>query len=464
MPWLILIISFFLSCGKNGENNTGEVRYFLEREASSTITNSLYLKASGEFKPSFSISGKGFKASVPSDTRLPYQEKIDLTAETFGEVKIDITLYQENDKPYLSDTIAWKSSGEVPPKPIVYFSEVVSADAYVYLVFPKVLLRGKNTKEVWVEGDLAESPEGSYFTIPSDDQVLIQLSEGDGIKHLRVRYRNIFGAHSEWEDLSIEKKSIGPQNCKATPVAYKTASGYIRTRIEAENDGPLLYKVIGDVASFRDYTQFESTTEEWINLSAGEGNKNIVVKIKDLAGNFCPDLPLQITYDSSYVPGRVTIEGQPYWTDDPEVMALPEYDQLEGDQIEMLITGSVLPSSQTFQWIPYSERVPVTLTPHNGTRHILVEFRKDGASMVEVTSSVFLRPYIFAQGSTSPFQIYIGEILGTKSVTIEGCLENYTKVPYQAAYACTVVGVRPLNFAVVYEFLDGTEIRRSMVY
>ncbi len=464
MPWIFAFFLFLLSCGKNGENATGDVRYYLERNASSTVTNSLYLEATGNFKPSFSISGKGFKASVPSDTRLPYQEKIELTAETFGEVHVEITLYQENEKAYLTDSISWKSSGEVPPKPKAYFSELMTSDAYVYLVFPNVLLRGKNTTEVWVEGDLATSPEGSYFTIPSDDQVLIQVSETDGPKNIRIRYRNIFGAHGDWQDLSIERKSIGPKNCKATPIAQKTASGYIRTRISAENDGPLLYKVTGDVASARDYTQFEVQTEEWINLSPGEGMKSIVVKMKDLAGNPCPDLPLQIDFDSTYVQGRVRLEGEPLWTDNPDVILLPEYDRLEGDIIEMKITGAVLPGSQTFAWIPFSDRVPVTLTPTNGTRHVLVEFRKDGATMLEVTASVFLRPYIFVQNTGSPYSIYVGNILGTKSLSIDGCLEVYEQVPFQEVFPCTAPGARPLNFSVHYQLPDGTEISRQISY
>lgn len=465
MRFFVLLFLLAIACGKDGDNSTGRVKYYLERAASSTVTNALLLEADGDFKPNFSIRGKGFTAEVPEGLSQPFQDRIALTAETFGEVGVELTLYQENGKPYLTDTIAWKSSGEVPPKPEPYFSELATADAYVYLVFPNKLLRGKNTTEVHVEGDLAETPEGAYFEIPSDDQVLVKLSEGDGMKTLRVKYRNIFGAHSEEVSLAIERKSVGPQNCRAIPVASKTATGSIRTRIQADNVGPLYYKVTGDVALEKDYFEFVDRTEDYIALKGTVGIKHITVKIHDEAGNACADIPLTIDYDRSYVPGKVTIEDDRLWTDSSQVVILPRFDQLEGDEIEMFVSGTVTPGAQALQWIAYAERVTIDLSPTSGTRHVIVQFRRGETVLLEVTTSIFLKPYALLQGTGPGYQIMPGNILSALSLTIAGCQETYTNVPYQEIFPCTPGagsggGSVPI-ITVSYHLRDGSTLTRT---
>lgn len=446
------------SCGKDGDNRTGVLKYFLEQPATSTITNALILEVDGgEFKPGFSLSGDGFTADIPFDTKKPFTARTELKAETFGDTAIVLTLYQENGKPYLTDTLLWKSSGEVPPRPEPYFSELASSDPYVYLVLPSD--RGKNTKEVYVEGDLAPGfATGSYYTIPADDQVLLELSPGDGLKTIRVKYRNIFGAHSELVELSLPKKAQGPENCKAIPVALKTATGSIRTRIQADNNGPLFYRVTGDVSTVRDYIEFTDSIEEYIGLIGAQGRKNLTVKIKDAAGNVCPDIKLAIDYDTTYVPASLAFEGNPLWTDSPDVFILPHFDQLAGDTIEMQVTGNVLANANSFQWLPYAERLPITLSPTSGTRHVIVEFRKNGSIVGEVTKAVFLRPYVLVTGVAPNQKVVPGNILGAVNLSITGCAELYSPVSYQADYDCTKVGTEAI---VTYFFADGSTVTRA---
>ncbi|RZA25250.1 MAG: hypothetical protein EOP10_07455 [Proteobacteria bacterium] len=463
---LIFILSSILfACGQDGDKGAGEVKYYLEQAATSNISNTLILEVEGDFKPNFSVTGKGFTSSIEPGVSTIFQQRTELTAETFGEVAVEITLYQENGKPYLVDTLIWKSSGEIPPTPSPYFSEIVSADAYVYLVFPNKTLRGKNTTEVWLEGDLAQSPEGHYETIPSDDQVLVKLSDADGMKSVRVKYRNIFGAHSGLVPLTIEKKSIGPKDCKAQPIASKTASGTIRTRIEAINSGPLYYKVTGDVDSPHDFVEFTDVTEEYIVLKGAEGSKRLTVQIKDQAGNVCPAIPLTIAYDRSYVPGQVTVENDLLWTDSTQVTLLPRYDQLSGDHIEMLITGGVVAGVNTLRWIPYAESIVVDLSPTNGTRHVLVQFRRDQTPMLEVTTAIFLRPYVLIQGAGPQYQVMPGNILGTQTLTVTGCVETYTNFTYQEVFPCTpTVSAGSFTVDVTYSLKDGTIITRSATH
>ncbi|WP_141733434.1 hypothetical protein [Oligoflexus tunisiensis] len=446
------------ACGSG--SNTGLIKYYLEREATATTTNVLRLEILGDFKPKFSLSGTGFVADVPLDTVLDVREAIALTADQFGEVTLTITLYQENGKAYLQDKIVWKSSPEVPPEPEPYFSEDASADAWVYLVLPST--RGSNVREVWVEGDLEASlSAGQYYDIPGDDQVLIQLSEGDGIKNLKVKYRNIFGTDGPVMETQIARKSQPPTECSASPVALTTATGYVRIRIQAVNDGPLAFRVEGDVETVKEYRSFEEATVEALMLSPGEGTKSLTVKIRDAAGNFCEDIPLTISYDRSYVPGSVAFQNQALWTDEPDVVILPQFDYLPGDNVSMFISGNVVASESTFQWVPYSDSVNVTLTPTNGTRHVIVQYRKDETLMAEVTASIFLKPYVSINGSGATVSVIPSNIIGAQSLTLTGCVEPYVEVPYATSYSCTKAATEAI---ITYHLTDGSTVTRSAAF
>ncbi len=444
----------------SGGSNSGLIKYYLERDATATTENVLRLDILGDFQPSFSISGTGFTAEVPFDTMLDARESTRLTADKFGEVFINIVLYQENGKPYLEDRLSWKSSPEVPPTPEPYFSEDASADAWVYLVLPST--RGRNVKEVWVEGDLdAAVSAGQYYEIPGDDQVLIQLSEGDGIKRLKVKYRNIFGTEGAMMETEIARKSQPPTQCTATPVAYKTATGYVRTRIAAVNDGPLAFRVEGDVETLKGYRTFDDTTDELIVLSAGEGAKSLTVKIRDAAGNSCDDIPLTIVYDRSYVPGSVSFQSQSLWTDDPDLVILPEFDALPGDNVSMYISGNVVASAVTFQWIPLMDSANVTLTPTSGTRHVIVQYRKDETLMAEVTASIFLKPEVQVNGSGATVDVIPSNIIGTDSLTLTGCVQSYVQVAYASSYQCTKAAAEA---TITYHLRDGSTVTRSAAF
>jgi hypothetical protein len=454
LPFLLLLSA----CG--GGANSGLIKYYLERNATATTGNILHFEIQGEFTPSFSISGSGFTADVPLDTMLAVQPQTQLSANQFGEVTIRLTLYQENGKAYLQDSLVWTSSPEVPPAPDPYFSEDASADAYVYLVLPAD--RGRNVKEVWVAGDLEASVSaGQYYEIPGDDQVLLQLSEGDGLKRLRVKYRNIFGTEGAEIEATIVRKSQPPTACRATPVASTTATGAVRIRLEAENEGPLAYRVEGAVETLKDYRSFEDSTEELVALSPGEGSKKLTVKIRDAAGNTCQDIPLTITYDRSYVPGSVSFQSQSLWTDDPNQVILPKFDFLPGDNVSMSISGTVVATESTFQWIPYAESANVTLTPSSGTRHVIVQYRKDETLMAEVTASIFLKPYVQINGLGATVDVIPSNIIGAESLTVSGCVQSYVQVAYASSYQCTKAAAEA---TITYHLRDGSTVTRSAAF
>ncbi len=460
--WLLLGAPFFMTlaaCSKSGGSNSGNLAYRLERSATNTTRNALLLDIQGNFSPKFSLTGTGFAAEVTFDEVNEAQPRTELTADNFGEVTVNITLYQENGQAYLNDALTWKSSPEVPPIPSPSFSENASSDAYVYLILPRN--RGKNVQEVWVAGDLEDSvAEGQYYPIPSDDQVLLQLSDNDGLKHLKVRYRNIFGTESETVETSVIRKGQGPKNCKVTPIAKSTATGYLRAKIEAENVGVLYYKVIGDTTSFMDFKAFDGSIDDLIALSPGEGLKNLTFKIKDDAGNFCKDIAMKIDYNRSYISGTVAIKNGDLWTSTNQVEILAHYDHIEGDNISMWVRGDIQPSSQTFQWIPYTEELTLTLNPSSGNRHIIILFRKDSTDMAEVEVPIFLNPYLVLSGSSPQYTLVPSQIPGLVSMSITGCSQIYTNIAFANNLPCTPAAGK-FQATATYYLSDGTSLSRS---
>jgi hypothetical protein len=378
-------------------------------------------------------------------------------------MNLTVTFYQENGMAYIIDDLGWEYNTEVPPQPKAYFSEEATSDQGVFLIFNRKSV--SNVEEAWIEGDLDESftPAGAYYALPTDDQVILKLSAADGLKTIKVKYSNVFGTEGPELILTILKKSTAPANCSAVAVSPKTGSGFTRIRVGAVNDGPLYYKIIGDVDPLKDYTEFAGPTEDvWVTLTAGDGNKNLVAYIRDVAGNVCEPIPISVEMVTGWVPGAVSIQDNPIWTDNPVVTVLPQFDHFEGDDVTMYISGGVIAGSNTFQWIPYAETVDVTLSPAEGTRHVIVSYKKDGSQVSEVTTSVFLRPNIYANslGGLS-YNIVPSDIIGMTSMTISGCVESYVNVPFSAALSCTKSAAA---VTATYYFSDGTSVTRSVSF
>jgi hypothetical protein len=127
----------------------------------------------------------------------------------------------------------------------------------------------------------------------------------------------------------------------------------------------------------------------------------------------------------------------------------------------MSISGNVVPSDETFQWIPYSAEVSVTLTPTSGTRHVIVQYRKDETLMAEVTASIFLKPYVQINGSGAVVDVIPSNIIGTQSLTVTGCAETYVQVPYAISYTCTKAGG---SASITYYLSDGSTVTRSAAF
>jgi hypothetical protein len=349
--------------------------------------------------------------------------------------------------------LTWIYSTEVPSKPIISILEEATNDTAVDVY--SALNRGEHTKELWVDGDV-QKPD--WLPIRLDSSAAVTLTESDGIKTLFVRYRNIFGTESvETVSISILKKSVPPTNCSVSTNSTTSADGTVRLQLSATNNGPLYFLVEGDVQGDGKYKSFTDQHVETLTLTGGETNE-FQVKLRDIAGNFCPDKTFQVTVDPTHLAEGIEVTDHALWTDNPIINVTPLLDHVSSDVAEMYIHGNVQPDSKTFQWIPFENSVDVQLTPVDGHRFVRAKYRLNGVESVVRSAGVYLQPFIRVTGSSAPYAVELSDIVGLTSLTLTGCSETYNNVAFQSPLACTPVG---LSLQADYYLTDGTSVRRT---
>ena len=279
---------------------------------------------------------------------------------------------------------------------------------------------------------------------------------------LKFKYRNIYGNESELVDASIEKKAQGPINCVITPQSTIIDDDELRIFISAENSGTLEYLVRGDLASSSSYQEFEDSAVANVKLLPSEGIKYIEVKVRDLAGNYCPKTEFEIEIDKETEWYDSQIVGDPVWTDEGIITIQNTFPYLSSDTPEMRIYGGVKESDQTFEWVPYQEEIEVELEPLNGHRFVFVKFRtndKPGSETERIINFVYLRPYVILYDRSSYLDVVLSDIVGTTGITITGCDETYNAVEFAQAYQCTNPEA---NVVVTYTFDNDTTLVQTV--
>lgn len=452
------------ACGTGSEGGTGTapaVTYAMDRVATGQLTNTLVLEFPEDTGYEFRISGEGLTSDTAFNAYLPLQSRVDLSYTGEGEHSVELEIFQQNRTPYLTDTLTWTFSTEIPEAPIVSFSELATNDAAVSMLIAGN--RSPLSTEIWVEGDLAgPHADGGFWDALSESNIyLLTVTSADGVKNMNVKLRNIYGNESGTVAASIEKKSVGPTNCAAAIAGAGSNSRHLELELTASNNGPLFYNVFGDVDQIEDFKAFTSGDIVPVDISAGSGEKTITIQIRDAASNYCPEIEHTFTLSGEYVTQNMTIDGDPIWTDDATVELTIQYDHLPSvEPIQMKLTGDLM-GVNAGVWVPYATSATVTLMPGSGERRIFVQFRDN--TLVEtflVMDKVFKEPSIDLVDIGSPFyNVIIDRIIGMTHATITGCNETYNQVTYQAAFVCEPAAA---NVAVLYTFTDGTTVSRSI--
>ncbi|MFK7826957.1 MAG: hypothetical protein AB8G05_22635 [Oligoflexales bacterium] len=457
--YMIISALTFWGCGGAAiPTKPAKINYFLERP--NTNTNYNYLRIEIEDNETdqytFSMGGLGFTAEVNFDERMEIRERVRIEYNEEAIYTLGLIIYNKAGTVFIDDTIAWEYSLEKPPKPIVSFTEEATNDDDVTLLLGGNLSR--KTIEIWIEGDLAEFPAGRWYEVSSDLRIPIKVSTEDGMKELKIKYRNIYGNEGDLETIEILRKNNGPTDCTAEVGSNTVGSRDLRVYVSATNEGPMYWEIIGDVDS-TGRRQFINTTTANVKLLPEEGEKNFQVLIEDAAGNKCNPIPLSVTYIPGDSEFSVKIQDDLLVTETTRVNIINYFPHLPVDVAQMYIHGPhVVETELTQKWVAFQDIVEVTLTEIEGNRDIYVQFRRHPSfdPTPATYTHIYLRPYIAYHNNN----ITISDIADLENVTITGCSQTYEQVDYQSAYPCDVQELQ-----VVAEFVlsDQSRVSKSII-
>lgn len=435
-------------------------RYYLESPFTGKTENALVVEGEALQSLFFKLGGQGFTAEAPLNVEMPVRPLTKLQFIEVGDYQLEVTFYKPDRTPLFKDTLPWSYSLESPNDPIVGFSEAATNDVFTVLLVAES--RDPGTNEIWIEGDIApeESPEGKWRPIPATSNVPLRLSAADGLKTVKIRLRNEFKNPTAEKVLQILKKSQPPTACEALVIGTGRASRFLPIRVSAQNDGPLYYRVYGDLDGASNFQKFEGHLRTEILLSRGFGPKKFTVQIKDEAENYCLREEFTINYDATYQAEGISLKDKIIWSDNSDVTVLPRVDHFPSDSVEMFIHGDIEAGVHTFQWIPFREEVTVKLSPINGHRWVRVQYKVNGVETSFRHAPVYLKPFILAQSlGDGSYRLVLSDILGLDKLSISGCTNNYTDIAYSANLNCVPTGSQ---VDVRYDLLDGTSILRSV--
>jgi len=461
------ILKIFAALGLTACGNTKvdvsplpQFRYYVESKFTGQIENNLIVEGDGIDQLTFKLSGHGFTAEVPLDVEAPVRPKTRLQYVEAGDYAVIVQFFKSDGTPLLRDSLKWSFSLESPDNPIAGFANSATNDSHVVLLISAS--RDPQTNEIWVEGDLSseESPSGSWRAIPSTSNLPLHLTEADGMKTLKIKLRNDFKNETEVKTLQILKKSHGPTNCKFQVKGTGTVNRMYELVVSAENDGPLFYRVFGDVSEPYGFQPFKGPSARvTVKLSPGVGVKNLTVQIKDAAENYCLREDFKVNSNPAFVGEGIFIKNNKTWTDVDQITVQPWIDHFADDTIEMYIHGDVVADSTTFRWIPWSPEVLVTLQPADGNRWVRVQFRVNGQLSSFRYTPVYLKPQVIIRpGIDSPYRLVASSFINLENLTITGCTETYNQVAFAASYRCTP---NASSATITYLLKDGSSVSKS---
>ena len=463
MILFLLHLIVLCACGNDKEESiVPELNYYLESPYTNKNSNNLILDTNIDEQYHVNISGTNFTLgdSLNLTEDFPVQNTIPIFYDAEGSYSMNLVIKTPLGDTYAQEVLSWEYSSEIPSDPIISFSEEASSDNEFLMLLSSSL--SDNDVDIWVEGDIIDSFQNTWMTIPPSLVIPIKTTTDDGIKELKIKYRNLYGNESNLISTQITKKSQGPTNCEVTAQSSQISSNTLRIYIAASSDATLSYLVRGDVATATSYQDFTGSTVANVELIPTTGEKNIQIKIRDIAENYCPDTDLVIDIDSDHKWIDMNIKDNPIWTDTSAITLQNTFPSLKSDTPEMKIFGGVKQSANTFNWIPFQEEIEIELLPVSGHRFVFVQYRTDdkpGSETERIFSHIYLKPFVLLYDQSSYIDIVVSNILETESITITGCDETYSAVAFQESYTCTNAAS---NIIVTFNFSDGTSLQKTL--
>ena len=254
-------------------------------------------------------------------------------------------------------------------------------------------ISAEDTVEMFIEGDIVEDA-ATFKWIPILETKEVQLTEGDGEKTVRVKFRDEALNESLAAEASITLDTTAPTNARIliNGGETKTDSRAVILNLLAEEASEMY--IDGDVAKADpplNGSPFEKGvrgikggqggfTFQWIpyeslnkvELTEGDGVKRVGIKYRDAVGNEGIRVESSITLDQPgpTLPSIVINDGETH-TRSPTVSLSLSAE----DATEMYIDGDVMAADGTFQWIPYQSKLQVTLIKSDGEKRVRARFR-----------------------------------------------------------------------------------------
>lgn len=455
--WLFILILTGCREEKPAEDEPIDlsISYHLDRTATGQTQNSLLFKFDSRAGYKFLLSGEGFSADLPLNTILPLKERTILSYQEIGSYNVDLTIFQKDGSVLIEDSLSWEYNTEQPKEAVLSFQEKATNKNFVVMYISSN--RGADVNHVSIVGDVdpRKASEDNWYEIPSTGEVIVPLSEGDGVKKFKVKMRNRYYNETNEVDLEIIKKTSGPKNCQAVPISNFTASDEIEFFIAAEDPYPLYYKVIGEGARQTRYKEFSKELYEFLVLTNGNGEKPVEIIIKDIAENYCETIKHVITVDPDYQDVDLSIEDDRLWTDVQNIMIFPHFDHFAHILTEMYISGAVVDDEKTFEWIPFQENLEISLLPEKGHRTIDIAYRDARGQSGEKSQQIFLKPFLIVKGVFPDLTILPSPIYHLESMSIQGCLESYEEVNFEFSLPCTA---QSSEITAIYKLTSGEEL------
>lgn len=454
------MFTFIVNCdtGSVAPEAISPVSFQLERPGTNDGKNAILFVTEPGTAFLVKLSGQGFSSDQGFEEFVEVPERIELSIGQKGKTSILVELAYQDGTPYLNETFDFEYSIAQPKNAVISFFEEATSDGFVFVT---VGGKDKYTTELWLEGDVLPplDPAGSWVTLNRSNKVPVNLTPEDGVKKLKAKLRNIYGSETVMVDLSIVKKSTPPQNCKIEPISYTAQSDFMKFKVSADNEGPLYYRILGDVADSISFVKFEGSVKVGLKLTKQEGEKNLRILIKDAAENFCKETKLKLLVDPEHKPINVSIKGKPYYVEEPTVTVVPYYEAFSDEPIEMYIEGYLEEGPNTFQWIPMGE-VDIELQTPYGNRFVYITYRDaNGAESPRISTPVYLQPQFSLRGSSAPYYLSLSNMVGLDSITVNGCSEAISGVAYSTTIQCTP---NASVLQAIYTFEDGSVLEKTL--
>ncbi|MDB2447140.1 hypothetical protein N9W79_00800 [bacterium] len=454
----ILILSFVsFGCSTEIPKGTSLLNFYLDRDG--TTDGIIYLNLEvpeGEsYELGFSSDDPTLSFVVPEGSSLPITEEtvnVPIFSSQKGLHQFSINIYTSDGMAIVSDQFSFVHQFGFLAPPSITFSEKASKDGVVTLQISAA--RDYKIDQIWVTGDVDPAYSARWIDINVLDQVDLKLTAGTGEKTVVAKVRDTLGAESDPQTLNISVDTDNPSGCMVEFASDVVNAPFVNVRLSGIDNTNMKYGVSGDVGALLDDIDFTEGESFYVQLSLGEGVKNLFFSLSDYAENFCLLETKTVTVDESHNPIEVFIAGNPIYTYSRTVDISFRIDAFDLNSFQIYVAGGVIDDDDTHEWIPYQNTVNTLLEAGEGMRIVYFKILDAGGESQYVADSVYLNPTLrLTPGAT--YQVHLPNILEATGITILGCVETYIDVPHQQSFPCTPAAA---SVAATIDFSDGSSL------